>query len=277
MRSTAGEAGASAARPVQIRPMLWRARNRPRPPMEQGEAGVRSATLRVATYNVHACVGTDGRFDPERVAAVLAELGADIIGLQEVESRASRTATDQFAYLRRATSMAAVEQPLLFEHGGGRYGNLLLARWPPRAVRQLDLGEPGREPRGAIEAHLRAADGRELRVVTTHLGLSAAERSQQIARLVEAIDEGAGGGDTVLIGDVNEWWPFSRSLRTIERRFGESPRPPTFPSWLPVFALDRIWSSPDLPIVRLVAHRSKLARQASDHLPVVADLGLATA
>ena len=40
-------------------------------------------TLRVATYNVHACVGTDGRHDPERVASVIDELQADVVALQE--------------------------------------------------------------------------------------------------------------------------------------------------------------------------------------------------
>ena len=45
--------------------------------------------MRVATYNVHSCIGGDGRHDPERVATVIAELNADIVALQEFTYPAS--------------------------------------------------------------------------------------------------------------------------------------------------------------------------------------------
>ena len=41
-------------------------------------------TLRIVTYNIHKCRGMDARVRPERISAVLAELDADIIALQEV-------------------------------------------------------------------------------------------------------------------------------------------------------------------------------------------------
>ena len=237
-----------------------------------------STTLRVATYNIHSCVGTDGRHDPERVAAVLDELDADAVGLQEVAARPDRTPVDQFAYLARATGMAPIAQPLVFE-GGGHYGNMLLSRLGPLAARRLDLSQPAREPRGAIEARLDLGGGRRLRFVTTHLGLSAAERARQVARLLDVLDHEPHDGETVMAGDFNEWSPLSPRLRRIRRWFGAAVarRPPTFPARLPVLALDRIWSSPGLPIIRLAAHRSELARRASDHLPVIADLRLAAA
>ena len=41
-------------------------------------------TLRIATYNVHRCRGIDGRTRPERTAAVLRAIDADVVALQEV-------------------------------------------------------------------------------------------------------------------------------------------------------------------------------------------------
>lgn len=231
--------------------------------------------LRVVSYNVHSCIGIDGRRDPERVLAVLRELRPDVIGLQEVDSRSGRTGTDQFACFARVAGMEAVEGPVVYDQGGGYYGNALLSRLPLVEARTIDLSQPGREPRGAIVARLELGGGRRLRVVNTHLGLSAAERSRQVARLLEVVDEAHADGPTVLLGDLNEWFPFSRRLRDIRRRFARSPGLTTFPSVLPVLALDRIWCSPDLTVARVAAHRSAPARRASDHLPIVADLRFA--
>src|SRR5258706_5299496 len=41
-------------------------------------------SLRIATYNVHRCRGLDGRTRPERIAAVLSAIDADVVALQEV-------------------------------------------------------------------------------------------------------------------------------------------------------------------------------------------------
>ena len=239
-----------------------------------GDAGAPPGrTLRIASYNIHSCIGTDGGFDPERVLAVLRELRADVVGLQEVDSRSGRTGTDQFAYLVRATGMEAIQGPVVSDQDGGHYGNALLTRLPLLEARTVELNQPGREPRGAIVARLDAGGGRRLRVVNAHLGLRAAERSRQVARLLEIVDDGADpDGPTVFLGDFNEWFPFSRRLRDIRRRFAPAPGLATFPSFLPVLALDRIWCSPGLSFTRVVAHRSALARRASDHLPIVADL-----
>ncbi len=45
--------------------------------------------LRLASYNIHRAVGTDGRQDIDRIAAVIEEIAPDLIGLQEVELRGS--------------------------------------------------------------------------------------------------------------------------------------------------------------------------------------------
>ena len=71
-----------------------------------------SRPLRVASYNVHGCRGFDGRRDVARIVRVLREIEADVIGLQEVESRHGRSDTDQ------AEEFAAAGVP--FEGRGAR-------------------------------------------------------------------------------------------------------------------------------------------------------------
>ena len=115
-------------------------------------------TLKVATYNVHRCVGTDGREDAGRVAAVLAELDADVVVLQEVESRPSRTRLRQGEDLARRTGRELLEGPLLFE-GAGQYGNAILSRFPLAALRRHRFPRAGREARGFMRAELVDGDG----------------------------------------------------------------------------------------------------------------------
>ncbi|MGH6904762.1 MAG: endonuclease/exonuclease/phosphatase family protein, partial [Geminicoccaceae bacterium] len=95
-----------------------------------------SARIRVATYNVHGCRGRDGRRDVARIARVLGEIRADVVGLQEVESRHGRSDVDQAERLAGALGMACVEGPLLRAERGW-YGNALLSRLKVESVRRV--------------------------------------------------------------------------------------------------------------------------------------------
>ncbi|CAG9180025.1 endonuclease/exonuclease/phosphatase family protein [Cupriavidus respiraculi] len=231
-------------------------------------------TIEVASYNVHGGVGTDGRFMPKRVAGVLNEIAADIIALQEVESRT--TGFDMLRFLAEHTGYHAIPGPTLVRPDG-EYGNALLTRFAPLSTRRLDLSVPRREPRGAIDAMLACtvSEGEHfpLRVIATHLGLWPKERRLQVKRLLSSLREQP-GVPTVLLGDVNEWFLWGRPLRWLHAYFERAPHVATFPSRLPVFALDRIWSSPRAVLVSVASHRSELARCASDHLPLVSRLRL---
>lgn len=228
-----------------------------------------SSRLVVASYNVHRCVGADGRHDPERTARVIRELDADVVALQEVDARYHlEDGLDQFEMLARLTGYEAVPGPTLESHRG-QYGNALLSRIPIERVRKLDLSFRRREPRGALDVELGWA-GRGLRVIATHLGLARAERQHQVARLRSVLPEG--NHPLVLLGDLNEWRPASRGLGPLVRYFGHGRRVRTFPARLPVVPLDHVFVQPQELVRDLRAHRSPLARRASDHLPVVAEL-----
>jgi len=226
-------------------------------------------TVRIATYNIHECIGRDRRFDPHRTAAALVELDADAIALQEVRSSSGDLRI--LDLLARRTGMYAVEGPTM-RKAGASYGNALLSRSEPLEVDAIDLSVPGHEPRGALDVRLSIAD-RRLRVVATHLGLRPAERRWQVRRLLGHLAP-VRGDTLVLMGDLNEWFLWGRPLRWLHSVFSETPSLATFPSGGPVFALDRLWVRPRELLTSLTVHRSATARAASDHLPLVATIRL---
>lgn len=220
----------------------------------------------VATYNVHGFVGLDGVRDPERTTRVLEELDADVVGLQEVLYPPGHEVLGRMA---KRLGVEVVLGPTL-EHDAGPYGNALLTRLPVRRVHRLDLSVAGREPRGAIDCVL-DAHGVPLRVLATHLGLRARERRSQVHRLAAALQR-PGPAFVLMLGDMNEW---RRRTGALARLVGPSARPRSFPTWRPTLALDRIWARPSVLLHRVAVHRSHLALQASDHLPVRGELRLA--
>ena len=214
--------------------------------------------LRIASYNVHGCVGTDGRKDAARIAQVIAELDCDTVGLQEVDYRLD--------YIAGRVDLQAVPGLTLLRHDGP-FGNALLTRRKILDVRRLALGYGRREPRNALDVDLDVC-GQKLRVIVTHLGLFAPERRWQVRKLIELVRETQ--ERLVVLGDINEWFPFSRPVRWFNRLLGHSVVERSFPSRWPLVALDRVWVRPRPALLALKAHRSPLAALASDHLPVKA-------
>ena len=226
--------------------------------------------LRVATYNVHKCVGLDRRRDAGRIASVIRELDADVIGLQEVDNRSDGAGESaQMDFLARETGYEAVPGPTI-KRANGHYGNVLLTRRPILEKREIDLCFSCREPRGAIEALL-LVHGEEVRVIVTHLGLTFFERWFQIARLADVIKERS-VPYFVLLGDINEWFPTGRGLKVLHRLLGKPPVTRSYPSWRPILALDKIWVKPNEALKKIWVHKTRLSRVASDHLPVVAEI-----
>ncbi|MCP5365127.1 MAG: endonuclease/exonuclease/phosphatase family protein [Hyphomicrobiales bacterium] len=228
--------------------------------------------LRVATYNVHRGVGSDRRRDLGRIAAVIGEIDADIIGLQEVDWRHDHTdESGRFELLSHLPGYRAVAGPNMRDHRG-HYGNLLLTRLDVQQVRLVDLGPSNREPRGAIDADFHVC-GENLRVIVTHLGLGLLERWRQAKRLRDIVS-GRMHHPTVLLGDLNEWLPGSPTLRPLLGICQSTARPASYPSCWPAVSLDRILTHAVKPQPAVRAHDTRIARKASDHLPIVADLDL---
>ncbi len=226
--------------------------------------------LRVATYNVHACVGTDGRLDPNRVASVIAELDADIVALQEFTYPVSvaletRTPVVLSTLDRYQCALGPTRQTVAH-----CFGNALFTRLPIVDIFRIDISIERREPRGALAATIEVGD-LHLHVLAAHLGLRVRERRYQVRQILAYLDSVA-RTPLIVLGDFNDWLPGRSVVHILDRRLGRPPRPASFPVAWPVVALDRIWVHPAHALRRIVAHRTPTAQLASDHLPVVADV-----
>ncbi|HWK44315.1 MAG TPA: endonuclease/exonuclease/phosphatase family protein [Stellaceae bacterium] len=221
----------------------------------------------IASYNIHSCIGRDGVMAPQRIVAVIRELDADVVALQEVEAQHRQGALDQWVFLARELGYFCTPG-ISLRTQRRNYGNALLSRWPAEMVRLHDLSVDRREPRGAIDIDFRVEVGRSLRVISTHLGLRRAERRLQIAAIRKILAAKSDDDAALLLGDLNEWRPGSANLRALRPLFHPSPAPPTFPANRPLFALDRILAAGTVRVRDIAAHRSDLARIASDHLPI---------
>ena len=216
--------------------------------------------LRIASYNVHSCRGTDGRKDAQRIVRVIEECGCDTVGLQEADYRLD--------YIADKLGMQAVPGLTLARHDGP-FGNALLTRRKVLEVRRLGFTYSGREPRNALDVDLEVA-GETVRVIVTHLGLWPAERRFQVRQILHLLKETPICERVLVLGDINEWLPYGRPLRWMHALFGRSPAERSFPARWPLVALDRVWVRPRHALLALKAHRTPLAQQASDHLPVKA-------
>jgi endonuclease/exonuclease/phosphatase family metal-dependent hydrolase len=228
--------------------------------------------LRLATWNVHSCVGRDGRHDPARTSAVLVELAADVVALQEFRYPADiALETRTPVVLTELESYQSALGPT-WKRAAHSFGNVLLTRHPIRALRRLDLSHRRHEPRGALLATL-DIDGLPLHVLATHLGLRLGERRVQVQRILQTIDE-LGSDFLVILGDFNDWLPGRSLVHVLDRRLGRAPSPRSFPVGFPLLALDRIWVHPAGALRGLAPHATPASRVASDHLPIVAEVEL---
>lgn len=218
--------------------------------------------VRVMTWNVHGGVGLDGVRDFQRIADVIARLQPDILALQEVDRRMSERS---LLALVKAEFVYRSVGAMSLETEDGEYGQLLLSRWPIEQSHVHDISVRGREPRRLISAMVVTPVG-PVHVLATHLGLRFAERRAQSAIVCEMAAHPA--LVTIALGDFNDWsrWHSIQALlgatfpsRTVQR---------TFPSRLPILALDRIYCSPTGCL--LTAEVVSSTAMMSDHLPLLA-------
>jgi endonuclease/exonuclease/phosphatase family metal-dependent hydrolase len=230
--------------------------------------------LVLASYNIHRGVGLDRRLDLDRIAAVIAEISPDIVGLQEVIRDLGPAHADQAAYLAERLGMQLV-MCVTRAHGRGTYGNAVLTRLPVLGSNSCDLSQVRREPRACLRVDL-GANGRTVHIFNCHFGLAFRERREQLELLARFIRESASlAGPRVLMGDFNEWHrgPITRGLR-LEFSSPMRRMRRTHPALFPLFKLDRIYWDVELEGESFHVHRSRAARVASDHLPVVVRLRL---
>lgn len=240
-------------------------------------------TLRVATYNVHGCVGTDRQRSESRIAEVIAELAVDIVGLQELDlSRARSGGVDQAGAIAAELGWHRHFHAAM-RRGDEHYGHAILSRHPMTLRRAECL--PGvapffcREERAALGVDVETEFGL-VHVINTHLGLGRRERRLQAELLtsVEWLASNPDGTPLILLGDFNSLpgsrphRQLSRHLRDVRQLVKSRRRLRTFPTAFPALSVDHIFVNASLHPVSVAVHRTAVARVASDHFPLVVEL-----
>jgi endonuclease/exonuclease/phosphatase family metal-dependent hydrolase len=231
-------------------------------------------TLRIATYNVHRCRGLDGRVRPERTAAVLRAIGADVIALQEVVGFGPH-GRGHAEELGAALGMGWVMAPARLLRGH-QFGNAVLSRFPITQHLEHDLSWKTCEPRRMQRVEI-AAPGATLHVYNVHLGTAILERRYQADRLAAIVSDRHVTGPKLVLGDFNEWRKglattlLSAKLHSVDLRdFLKRRR--TYPGLFPILDLDRIYYAGRLEVLGIELPRTRQSLVASDHLPLVADI-----
>ena len=224
--------------------------------------------MRIVTYNTRGSLGMDGVRSTPRIAETLRPLSADVICFQEIYQRIPPPLEDQPAKLESLLNRTFTFQRCLdFAFGG--YGNGIASS--STGVSRHHILPSGKEQRGALEVRLRDI-GRlgSVTIFCTHWGLDPEERKLQAEALANLVN--AAPRPIVVCGDLNEGFG-GEAVRDLIARSGlidagEGGNRPTFPSTDPRTRIDYILHSPDLRAAAFEVVRS----EASDHLPVMADL-----
>ena len=245
--------------------------------------------LRVATYNIHKGVrgvGPGKRLEIHNLGLAVEALDADIVFLQEVHlfhkrhaARFDRTSfgwpqQGQAEFLAPPGYDVAYRTNAVTRHG--EHGNALLARWPIGDVGHHDVSDHRFEQRGLLHVPVQW-NGSTVHAVVVHFGLVHASRVRQVQRLAEFIEREVPRDEMLVVaGDFNDWGekldaPMAGiGLRRAHAASSAGARA-TFPSLMPVFALDRFYLRGLQCRSTLVPRGTAWARM-SDHLPLVADL-----
>jgi endonuclease/exonuclease/phosphatase family metal-dependent hydrolase len=237
--------------------------------------------MRLLTYNIHKGIGgRDRRYRLERIMDAIEAENPDLVCLQEVDRNVRRSRFDNQPRLladRLCAETRLYQLNVSLKRGG--YGNLLISRWPLVEKHQISLRLRNKKPRGAQLALIDSPEG-QLQLVNWHLGLAERERHWQAKHLLSHhLFQNAVELPTIIAGDTNDWRNTLANGHFATHGFRHITAPVsrfrTFPAYMPVGSLDKIFFRGSIELHRVRAVRSQLTRSASDHLPVVVDFHLA--
>lgn len=241
--------------------------------------------IRILTYNIHSCRGTDGKTDAQRVANLLVELNADVIALQEVQQSSAAIPSNQLMTIARTLGMEA-HFTKTRPQGDEDFGIATLVRHPFHVRAEGTLPSLRGEPRAAQWLSIRAGKT-AVDLVNTHLSVNFFERIQQLRALVQNPEADPPPADVfprlpasdhlVFVGDFNAGY-LSPEYRYLSRRLRNAQRcvrpwlQPTYPSRLPVLRLDHVWIGTGWDVESATVVKTPATQLASDHLPLLVTL-----
>tara|TARA_Y100001968_G_scaffold179257_2_gene164051 strand:- start:1676 stop:2377 length:702 start_codon:yes stop_codon:yes gene_type:complete len=227
------------------------------------------------TYNIHSGIGRDKKHDYKRIGQFLASSGADVVLLQEMDTRPPERDTAQDVRdICAENTFKLIPSPAIRE-ADGWYGNAILTRYDVLSNDTVDVSQSGRQPRNVQIVELKT-EKTPLTVVNTHKGLKKLERRSQFSLLHEHLSQRLKEKQTplVLAGDFNEWQFFSKAFKGLNSLLFQQKVGATFPSHFPVFSLDRVWVTDDIKVKACRKLKNAKTRVYSDHLPVLIDIEL---
>lgn len=242
--------------------------------------------LRVMTYNIHSCLGIDGKLRPERIARVINHFDPDVVAVQEVDAHRPRSrGHDQAQLIADHLRMTHVFHAML-EEEAERYGIAIFSRYPFQVVKSglLTGAEHGfiKEARGAIWVKLEIEGRSAFHFINTHFGLGRQERKMQAEELLGKNWIGGIPEDepVILCGDFNSgarskvFRQLAGAMRDSQTIAPDHVPLATFPSTSPFLRLDHIFTSSHFSVERVDRPRTPTSVTASDHLPLCVELTL---
>ena len=237
------------------------------------------SVLRIMTYNVHGCMGRDGKISPNRIAGIIARHNPNIIALQELRSDEQ---VHQAEVIAKKLAMTCHFHPCLSIKKGQR-GNAIFSKFPMRLVRNGSLPKLSRtpflEPRGALWVEIDAR-GVKIQVLTTHLSLSSRERLLQIKALLgpDWLGNLACQDPVIFCGDFNA---LAQSkifknvvlvLKNTHFDLNSHRSLKTLPSFFPLGLVDHIFVGPGFKTTKIEVPKTALEKMSSDHLPLIVEV-----
>ncbi len=262
-----------------LRDAAFRAQERGDASPKNGVSLASPPSLRIMTYNVHGCMGRDGKISPSRIAGIIARHRPDLIALQELKSNEQ---VYQAQLIAQKLSMAFHFHPAISTEKG-KHGNAFFSKFPMKLIKNGNLPKLSQrsflEPRGALWIELEW-HGLKVQIFNTHLSLSPTEGLLQVKALCgpEWMGAAAGLGPILFCGDLNAL-PHSKICKELEKmlknthsEFKDNRPLKTLPSFYPLGLVDHIFMGPGFRATHIQAPRTELEKIASDHLPLIADL-----
>ena len=236
--------------------------------------------MRLLSYNIHKGIGgRDRRYQIQRIIDVIEEENPDLICLQEVDREVHRSKNhDQPRLLAEYFNVKEKLFQLNVRLKNGGYGNLLLSRWTLRSRHQISLRMNRKKHRGAQIVVVETPEGL-LHLVNWHLGLAERERHWQVNHLFDHhLYRESEHLPTMIVGDFNDWRDTLADGTFSSRNFRQATAPisrfRSFPAYVAVGSLDKAFYRGNIIVRHVRVVRSKPAKIASDHLPLVIDFHL---
>ena len=242
-------------------------------------------TLRIMSYNVHGCKGMDRRISTERIARLIARHHPDVVALQELDMGRLRSfGIDQAQRIASQLEMSFQFHPAAL-HNDGQYGNAILSRYPMALIKKDVLPKLWRkallESRGAVWV---AVDfhGTKINVINTHLSLWPKEQLLQIKKILSTDWLGCPdcNGPIVLCGDLNTspksfvYKEICKKLKDSQLMLNGHKPAKTWSASYPIRRIDHVFVSQEFCVNSIQVSRTALDKLASDHLPIIVELGL---